>query len=108
MTKRTAPFSPEVRERAVRMVREHESEHGSQWSAIQSIAAKIGCSGETLRNWVRQSERDQGARPGQTTDERERIKALERENRELRQANEILRKASAYFARAELDRQSRP
>ncbi|AWB20701.1 IS3 family transposase [Methylobacterium currus] len=98
MTKRTAPFSPEVRERAVRMVREHEGEHGSQWSAIQSIAAKIGCSGETLRNWVRQSERDQGVRPGQTTDERERIKALERENRELRQANEILRKASAYFA----------
>ncbi|MEN3236769.1 IS3 family transposase [Methylobacterium ajmalii] len=98
MTKRTTPFSPEVRERAVRMVREHEGEHGSQWSAIQSIAAKIGCSGETLRNWVRQSERDQGVRPGQTTDERERIKALERENRELRQANEILRKASAYFA----------
>ncbi|MGR3435892.1 MAG: IS3 family transposase [Shimia sp.] len=97
MTKRTAPFSPEVRERAVRMVRDHEGEHGSQWSAIQSIAAKIGCSGETLRNWVRQSERDQGVRPGQTTDERERIKALERENRELRQANEILRKASAYF-----------
>ncbi|AWB24246.1 IS3 family transposase [Methylobacterium currus] len=98
MTKRTTPFSPEVRERAVRMVREHEGEHGSQWSAIQSIAAKISCSGETLRNWVRQSERDQGVRPGQTTDERERIKALERENRELRQANEILRKASAYFA----------
>ncbi|KMO44992.1 transposase [Methylobacterium tarhaniae] len=108
MTKRTAPFSPEVRERAVRMVRDHGGEHGSQWSAIQSIAAKIGCSGETLRNWVRQSERDQGVRPGQTTDERERIKALERENRELRQANEILRKASAYFAMAELDRRSRP
>jgi transposase len=108
MTKRTTPFSPEVRERAVRMVREHEGEHGSQWSAIQSIAAKIGCSGETLRNWVRQSERDQGVRPGQTTDERERIKALEREVRELRQANEILRKASAYFAMAELDRRFRP
>lgn len=108
MTKRTAPFSPEVRERAVRMVRDHEGEHGSQWSAMQSIAAKIGCSGETLRNWVRQSERDQGVRPGQTTDERERIKALEREVRELRQANEILRKASAYFAMAELDRRSRP
>jgi transposase-like protein len=90
------------------MVRDYESEHGSQWSAIQSIAAKIGCSGETQRNWVRQSERDQGIRPGQTTDERERIKALERENRELRQANEILRKASAYFAMAELDRRSRP
>ncbi|KMO20884.1 transposase [Methylobacterium indicum] len=108
MTKRTTPFSPEVRERAVRMVCEHEGEHGSQWSAIQSIAAKIGCSGETLRNWVRQSERDQGVGPGQTTDERERIKALERENRELRQANEILRKASAYLAMAELDRRSRP
>ena len=90
------------------MVRDHESEHGSQWSAIQSIAAKIGCSGETLRNRVRQFERDQGVRPGQTTDERERIKALERENRELRRANEILRKASAYFAFAELDRRSRP
>ncbi|AWB25195.1 IS3 family transposase [Methylobacterium currus] len=79
------------------MVREHEGEHGSQWAAIQSIAAKIGCLGETLRNWVRQSERDQGVRPGQTTDERERIKALEREVRELRQANEILQKASALF-----------
>ena len=90
------------------MVRDHESEHGSQWSAIQSIAAKIGCSGATLRKWVCQSERDQGVRPGQTTDERERIKALEREVRELRQANEILRKASAYFAFAELDRRSRP
>ncbi|WP_310345623.1 IS3 family transposase [Methylobacterium sp. BE186] len=97
MTKHIPPFSPEVRERAVRLVREHESEHGSQWAAIQSIAAKIGCSGETLRNWVRQAERDGGVRAGPTTDERERIKALERENRELRQANEILRKASAYF-----------
>ncbi len=108
MTKRAAPFSPEVREHAVRMVREHEGEHGSQRSAIQSIAAKIGCSGETLRNWVRQSERDQVVRPGQTTNERERIKALEREFRELRQANEILRTASEYFAFAELDRRSRP
>jgi transposase-like protein len=107
MTKHTPPFSPEVRERAVRMVREHQGEHGSQWAAIRSIAAKIGCSGETLRNWVRQSERDQGVRPAATTDERERIKALERENRELRQANEILRKASAYFAQAELDRRFR-
>ena len=107
MTKHTPPFSPEVRERAVRLVREHESEHGSQWAAIQSIAAKIGCSGETLRNWVRQAERDKGVRAGPTTDERERIKALERENRELRQANEILRKASAYFAQAELDRRFR-
>jgi transposase-like protein len=79
-------------------VREHGSDHASQWAAIGSIAAKIGCTGETLRRWVRQAERDQGQRPGLTSDERERIKTLERENRELRQANEILRKASAYFA----------
>ena len=104
MTKRTPPYSPEVRARAVRMVVGHQSEHASQWAAISSIAAKIGCSGETLRNWIRQSERDKGLRGGPSTDERERIKALERENRELRQANEILRKASAYFAMAELDR----
>jgi len=98
----------EVRERAVRMVLDHQGEHGSQYAAIRSIAAKIGCSGETLRNWVRQAERDRGLRAGPTTEERERIKALERENRELRQANEILRKASAYFAMAELDRRSKP
>lgn len=104
MTKRTPPYSPEVRARAVRMVLDHQGEHASQWAAINSIAAKIGCSGETLRNWIQQSERDQGMRGGPTTDERERIKALERENRERRQANEILRKASAYFAMAELDR----
>ena len=101
-------FSPEVRERAVRMVREHQSEHASQWATISSIAAKIGCTAETLRLWVRRSERDQGLRAGLSTDERERLKALERENRELRQANEILRKASAYFALAELDRRSKP
>jgi transposase-like protein len=89
------------------MVLDHQGEHASQWAAINSIAAKIGCSGETLRNWIRQSERDTEQRGGPSTDERERIKALERENRELRQANEILRKASAYFAMAELDRRSR-
>jgi transposase len=108
MTKRTPPYSSEVRARAVRMVLEHQGEHASQWSAIGSIAAKIGCTAETLRNWVRQAERDQGLRSGPTSDERERIKALEREVRELRQANEILRKASAYFALAELDRRSKP
>ncbi len=108
MTKRTPPYSPEVRARAVRMVFDPQGEHASQYAAIQSIAQKIGCSGETLRNWVRQAERDQGLRAGPSTDERERIKALERENRELRQAHEILRKASAYFAMAELDRRSKP
>ena len=109
MTKKTSNrFSPEVRQRAVRMVLEHGGDHASQWAAIGSIAAKIGCTAETLRKWVRQGERDAGQRPGTTTEERERIKALERENRELRQANEILRKASAYFAMAELDRRSKP
>jgi transposase-like protein len=101
-------FSPEVRERAVRMVLEHQGDHASQWAAIASIAGKIGCTGETLRGWVRQAERDVGSRAGVTSDERARLKALERENRELRQANEILRKASAYFAQAELDRRSKP
>jgi transposase-like protein len=101
-------YSPEVRERAVRMVFEHAREHASQWAAIGSIAAKIGCTAQTLHNWVAQAERDQGLRGGATSEERERIKALERENRELRQANEILRKASAYFAQAELDRRSKP
>src|SRR5262245_15306668 len=106
--KASPKFSTEVRERAVRMVFEHRAERTSQWAAIASIAAKIGCTAQTLSNWVRQAERDQGRRPGATTDERERIKALERENRELRQANEILRKASAYFAQAELDRRWKP
>ena len=105
MTQKTAKqFSPELRERAVRMVQDREREGGTQWESVGAIAAKIGCSRETLRRWVRQGKRDVGKRPGPTTDERERIKALERENRELRQANEILRKASAYFAQAELDR----
>ena len=101
-------YSPELRERAVRMVLEHQGDHGSQWAAIASIAGKVGCTPESLRRWVRQAERDRGLRAGATTDERERIKALERENRELRQANEILRKASAYFAQAELDRPLKP
>ena len=101
-------YSPEVIERAVRMVFEHGSEHASQWAAIESIAAKIGCTAETLRRWVRQRERDTGKREGMTTAEHDRIKALEREVRELRQANEILRKASAYFAQAELDRRFKP
>ncbi len=103
MTSKTSnKFSPEVRERAVRLVLEHKGEHPSEWAAMSSIAAKIGCTAETLRHWVRQAERDQGLRTGPTSEERERIRALEREVRELRQANEILRKASAYFAQAEL------
>src|SRR5690606_357410 len=100
-------YSPDVRTRAVRMVFEHEHDYPSQWAAIKSIAEKIGCTAETLRSWLRQTERDQGRRAGTTTDERARIKELERENRELRRANEILRKASAYFAQAELDRRPR-
>jgi transposase len=108
--KSSVRYAPEVRARAVRMVLEHAGDHGSQWEAIGSIAAKIGCTGETLRKWVRQAEQDQdqGKRPSLTSEERGRLKALERENRELRQANEILRKASAYFAQAELDRRSKP
>ena len=108
MAKKTSTrYALEIRERAARMVLEHQGDHGSQWAAIGSIAAKIGCTAETLRGWVRQAERDSGLRAGTTSEERDRIKALEREVRELRQANEILRKASAYFAMAELDRRSR-
>ena len=97
-------YPTEVRERAVRLVMESEGAHDSQWAAISSVAAKIGCTAETLRKWVRQAERDSGKRAGLTTAERERLKELERENRELKRANEILRKASAFFAQAELDR----
>ena len=104
---RSSRYSPEVRERAVRMVLEHTAEYDSQWAAILSIAGKIGCSPETLRTWLRQAERDQGLRPGLTTDERKRLQEQEREIRELRRANEILRKASAYFAQAELDRRAK-
>ena len=100
-------YSREVRERAVRMVLEHEGEYESQWAAIGSIAGKIGCTAETLRKWVRQAEREQGRRPGLSSEERDRLKELERENRELRRANEILRKASAFFAQAELDRRGK-
>jgi len=102
--KKSTRYSPEVRERTVRLVFEHESEYGSQWSAIQSIAGKIGCTAETLRRWVRGVETDAGQREGMTMSDRERLKQLERENRELRRANDILRTASAFFAQAELDR----
>jgi transposase len=101
---RSSRFSSEVRERAVRLVLEHQHEQESQWAAITSIAEKLGCTKETLRRWVRQAERDAGKRPGLTTEERERLKELEREVRELMRANEILRKAAAFFAQAELDR----
>lgn len=101
-------FSPEVRARAVRMVQDHLGDYPSEWAAICSIASKIGCNADTLRSWIRQGQRDKGQRPGATGEEQARIKALEREVRELRQANEILRKASAYFAMAELDRRWKP
>ena len=97
-------YSAEVRERGVRMVHEHQGEYPSQWAAITSIAPKLGCTAETLRKWVRQAERDAGTRAGLSSTDSERLKQLEQENRELKRANEILRKASAYFAQAELDR----
>jgi transposase-like protein len=104
MNKKPSKFSPEVRERAVRLVREQRSEHPSLWAAVESIAAMIGCTPQTLNEWVKREQIDQGERAGVTTDERERLKALERENKELRRANEILKLASAFFAQAELDR----
>lgn len=97
-------YPGEIKERAVRLVFEQEKEYASQWAAIKSVSGKIGCTSETLRRWVRQAEKDQGLREGLTTTERERLKQLEKENRELKRANEILRLASAYFAKAELDR----
>lgn len=103
-SKRQQRFSPEVRERAIRLVREQTPQHPSQWAAISAIAPKLGCTNETLRRWVREAERDAGERPGPTRSDTERLQALERENRELKRANEILRKASACFAAAELDR----
>ena len=107
-SKMTNKFSPEVRARAVRMVMDHASEHSSRWAAVTSIAVKIGCTPQTLHDWVKKAEVDSGQRAGVPTDMTEKLRALERENRELRQANEILRKASAYFATAELDRRSKP
>lgn len=104
---RQAKYSPEMKERAVRMVIEHAAAHGSQWAAMETIAPKLGCTPETLRRWVRQAERDNGQRAGLTTDERQRLKDLERENRDLKRSNEILRLASAYFAKAELDRRAK-
>ena len=107
MSKTTNKFSHEVRERAVRLVLDNEGQHESRWQAVVSISAKIGCAPQTLNEWVKRSEVGTGRRAGIPTELPDRLKALERENRELRQANEILRKASAYFAMAELDRRSK-
>lgn len=107
MSKTTNKYSPEVRERAVRLVLDNQGQHESRWSAILSISSKIGCAPQTLNEWVKKAEVDRGERTGVTTEMAEKVKALDRESRELKQANEILRKASAYFAQAELDRRSR-
>jgi len=104
---RPSKYSPELRERAVRMVFDHAGEYPSQWAAIRSIADKLGCNTEALRRWVRQAERDAGQRPGLTTSERDELKRLQRENFELKRANEILKKAAAFFAQAELDRRAK-
>jgi transposase len=106
MSKKTR-YSPELRDRAVRMVFEHTHEHASQWATMRSVAEKLGCTVEALRRWVRQAERDRGERPGLTTDERAQLKQLQRENFELKRANEILKKAAAFFAQAELDRRAK-
>jgi transposase len=104
---RKGRYSPEFRERAVRLVQEHAKDHPSQWATMRSVAEKLGCTIEALRRWVRQAERDQGVRPGLTTDERAQLKDLQRENFELKRANEILKKAAAFFAQAELDRRAK-
>ena len=102
--RKSTKFSPELRERAIRLVSEQRGEYESQWAAVVSVAGKVGCTPQTLLTWVRQHERDTGQRTGVTSVEQDRVKALERENRELRKANEILKLASAFFAQAELDR----